>query len=94
MLGAPGKVLTGVDFDLKNSANWEAVLEGVDPFEHSAAGGAEHKGGHGEEVEGEGAAGGGGDGEGGEGGEGGGDPDSAVVEMPPSWVGQCRLTPA
>eukprot|EP00740_Mantoniella_antarctica_P005333 CAMPEP_0181361168 /NCGR_PEP_ID=MMETSP1106-20121128/7122_1 /TAXON_ID=81844 /ORGANISM="Mantoniella antarctica, Strain SL-175" /LENGTH=1010 /DNA_ID=CAMNT_0023474623 /DNA_START=178 /DNA_END=3207 /DNA_ORIENTATION=+ len=35
VLGAPGKVLAGVEFDLNNADKWEAVLEGVDPFEVS-----------------------------------------------------------
>ena len=86
VLGAPGKVLSGVDFDLKNTDKWESVLEGVDPFESSVEG--EEEGG----AEGEGAEGGGdaasyvqseGMSE---------EPDRVVVEMPPSWVPKLRIS--
>ena len=50
VLGAPGKMLSGVDFDLSNVDKWEAVLEGMDPFEADIGGGED--GGAGAEGEG------------------------------------------
>jgi hypothetical protein len=91
VLGAPGKVVSGVDFDLTNSDKWEAVLEGVDPFEASIGDG---EGGEGGAAEGEGAEGDGGGGGGDAASEsaGGEDPDLVVVEMPPSWVPKLRIS--
>ena len=87
VLGAPGKLLSGVDFDLSNVDKWEAVLEGMDPFEADIGGGED--------------GGAGAEGEGVEGGadaaseapsEGLDDPDRIVVEMPPSWVPKLRIS--
>lgn len=86
VLGAPGKVLSGVQFDLNDSEKWEPVLEGVDPFE-SAIGEGEG----GDDDEGEGTEGENIDGKG-QGEESQSEDPETVVEMPPSWVPKLRIS--